>query len=273
MSDTARLQAYLQRIGYAGSLEPNLVTLVALHREHLNAVPFENLDVQFGAPPDLNLDTIFDKLVMRGRGGWCYEMNGVFGWVLKEIGFEVTRIAGGVMRQSRGDEQSGTHLCLIVTLDRDYLVDVGFGGALVTPIPLQVGEHNRPPFKVALSDAGNGYWRYSERAEGEPFSFDFRAEPADEKLLDTKCAWQGSDPSSNFTNNLVVQKRFGSQHVVLRGRILKATGAASGGATLINSAEELVSTLKNVFGLDVPESVTLWPKVSNRHARLFDGEV
>jgi len=264
------LETYLRRIGHAGPPKPDLATLTALHRAHINTLAFENLDVQLSAPPDMSLDAMLDKLVMRGRGGWCYEMNGIFGWALREIGFDVTRVAGGVMREHMGDQQMGNHLCLLVHLEQDYLADVGFGSALEQPIPLQIREHDSLPYRVGLSDAGNDYWRYSERSFGEPFSFDFRTEPADEDLLASKCIWQGTNPASNFTTNLVVQKRFGSRHIALRGRVLTETGIERATRTILDSAEELVSVLNNTFGLDMPEAAALWPKVCARHAELFE---
>jgi N-hydroxyarylamine O-acetyltransferase len=263
------LEAYLRRIGFTGSPKPDLSTLKALQYAHINAIPFENLDVQLATPPDMNSEAMFDKLVVRGRGGWCYEMNGVFGWALQEIGFDVTRLAGGVMREQMGDRQIGNHLCLLVRLEQDYLADVGFGSALAQPIPLQPGEHDSAPFDVGISRVDDDYWRYSERAFGDPFSFDFRAEPADETLLAAKCEWQGAHPDSNFIANLVAQKRQGARHLTLRGKVLTEIGADGVKRTTLGSAEELVSVLKSDFNVDVPEAAALWPKICARHAELF----
>jgi N-hydroxyarylamine O-acetyltransferase len=263
------LEAYLRRIGFAGSPKPDLSTLTALQLAHINAIPFENLDVQLATPPDLNPEAMFDKLVVRGRGGWCYEMNGVLGWALREIGFDVVRLAGGVMRERMGDRQIGNHLCLLVRLEQDYLADVGLGSALVQPIPLRAAEHDSAPFDVGLSRVDGEYWRYSERAYGDTFSFDFRAEPADETLLAAKCEWLGTHPDSNFIANLVAQKRQGARHVTLRGKVVTEISADGVKRATVQSADELISVLKGVFGLDVPEAAALWPKICARHAKLF----
>ena len=82
------LNDYLERIHYRGSLEPTLDTLKALHRAHLMAVPYENLDLHLGRSLPLDQMRAVEKIVTQGRGGWCYEMNGVFAWVLREMGFE-----------------------------------------------------------------------------------------------------------------------------------------------------------------------------------------
>ena len=100
---TLDLDAYLQRIGYTGRLRADLETLDALHAAHINAVPFENLDVHAGRPVTLSLEAAYGEIVTRRRGGWCYEMNAVFGWALSEIGFEVLRLSAGVRREALGE--------------------------------------------------------------------------------------------------------------------------------------------------------------------------
>ena len=93
------LQLYLDRIGFAGASRPDLATLRAIHRGHSLSISYENLDVQLGRPLTTSPAEAFEKIVRRGRGGWCYEMNGLLAAVLEEIGFKVTRLAGGVGRR------------------------------------------------------------------------------------------------------------------------------------------------------------------------------
>src|SRR5687767_1260505 len=97
------IQAYFDRVGFTGVARPDLATLKVLHRAHALAISYENLDVQLGRPVTTDPAAAFEKIVRRGRGGWCYEMNGLLGAALDEIGFEVTRLAGAVMRSVRGD--------------------------------------------------------------------------------------------------------------------------------------------------------------------------
>lgn len=267
------LSAYLHRIGYAGPATPDLATLTALMAAHLAAIPFENLDVQLGNRVTTDLPAIYAKLVERQRGGWCYENNGLFGWALREIGFEVRRISAGVMRVVRGDTALGNHLALMVTIEgREWLADVGFGGTLAAPIPLGEGIHEHSPFSVGLVEV-DSYWRFEERyAGGDAFSFDFLSGPADEALLARQCDWLQSDPESIFVQNLVVQQRQGETHWTLRGRVLLERGVERETKRLIGSAEELVAVLSERFGLDLPEAATLWDKVCARHDRLFAEE-
>jgi N-hydroxyarylamine O-acetyltransferase len=267
------LSAYLHRIQFDGSVRPDLATLRAIHRAHQYAIPFENLDVQLRRPVALDPEANYHKIVRRRRGGWCYEMNGVMGWALKQMGFEVMRMSAGVMRVRAGDAQLGNHLCLLVSLDEPYLVDVGFGGSLAEPLPLRATEREDRPYRLGLSEPGDGYWRFAEIAhgDGDAFSFDFRVAPADEGLLARKCQFLQTDPASPFTQNLVVQRRTADTHHSLRGRVLTVIHATRVDKKLLNSADELVATLRDSFDLDIPEAATLWPSICARHEALFAG--
>jgi N-hydroxyarylamine O-acetyltransferase len=267
------LSSYLHRIRFDGSVRPDLATLRAIHRAHQYAIPFENLDVQLRRPVALDVEVNYDKIVRRRRGGWCYEMNGVMGWALKEIGFEVMRMSAGVMRVRAGDAQMGNHLCLLVRLDQPYLVDVGFGGSLAEPLPLRASGREDRPYRLGLSELGDGYWRFAESAHGDrdAFCFDFRVAPADEALLARQCQFLQSDPASPFTQNLVVQRRTADTHVSLRGRVLAAIHATHVDKKLLNSADELVATLRDSFELDTPDAANLWPSICARHEVLFAG--
>lgn len=266
------LAAYFDRIQFDGSVRPDLATLRAVHRAHQYAVPFENVDVLLGRPVGLDLEANYDKIVRRRRGGWCYEMNGVVEWALNEIGFEVRRISAGVMRVHAGDSQLGNHLCLLVSLDEPYLVDVGLGGSMAEPLPLRVTEREDSPYRLSLSEAGDGYWRFAEVAHGDAFSFDFRVASADEALFARQCRFLRTDPASPFTQNLVVQRRTADTHLSLRGRILSTIHATQIDKRLMCSADELVATLRDSFDLDIPEATTLWPSICERHEALFAGK-
>jgi N-hydroxyarylamine O-acetyltransferase len=266
------LQRYFERVGYDGNTRPDLDVLTALQTSHVRTVPFENLDVQLGIPVTNDVEAAYEKVVVNGRGGWCYEQNGLFGWALSEVGFDVTRIACSVMRQDRGDVSYANHLCLLVNIqesDSKYVVDVGFGGSMFKPIALGESVHNQPPFRIGLKKLEDGYWRFWEDIGTGAFGFDFCAEPADESALQDKCAFLQSDPSSGFVLNLVAQLRLPEQHLALRGRVFSTATPGGIQSSIIDSADDLVSTLANHFGLDLPEVADLWPKIAARHEELL----
>ena len=263
------LDAYLRRIGYDGPCAVDHATLVGIVRAHIAAIPFENVDVLLQRRVSSALPAIYDKLVVRRRGGWCFEQNGLLGWALTALGFPVMRIGGGVMRVERGDAAVGNHLALIVMLDRPWLVDVGFGGSLAEPIPFAEGRHDHAPFDIALKPIGEGWWRFEEWIGGMPFSWDFRPEPADDSRLAAHLVALQTDPASVFVQNLVAQRRIGSVHLALRGRVLTESTPWAREKRLLMSGAEIVEVLADRFGIDVPEVATMWPSIEARHRDLF----
>lgn len=269
-----QLATYFERVGFRDVARPDLPTLRGLLRAHVLAVPFENLDVQLGRPLTTDVGAAFEKIVDRRRGGWCYEQNGLFGWALAEIGFDVTRVAAAVMRADRGAASEANHLALLVRIpgsDDTWLADVGFGGSLLEPIPFAEAEHLHEPFRLGLRRLGDGHWQFWEDAGDGEFSYDFVPEPASEDALSRKCALLQTDPESSFVLNLVAQMRTPEAHTTLCGRVLTRWTSAGEVSRILESPEELAEVLAGVFGLDVPAATGCWPRILARHQVLFAG--
>jgi N-hydroxyarylamine O-acetyltransferase len=267
-----RLQHYLDRIKYAGDVEPNLTTLAALQEAHVCSVPFENIDVQLGRSLSIRIQDAYEKIVVNSRGGWCYEQNGLFGWALSEIGFDVRRIAANVMREQNGEASAANHLCLLVRPPESktkYLADAGFGGSMIRPIALTEDQHDQPPFNVGLERLDDHYWRFWESLGDGRFTFDFVDEPACESSLAKKSQFLQTDPSSSFVLNLVAQLRSRDRQCTLRGRVFSVARPGSTESTTLGSPEELVSVLSSEFRLDVHDVAGLWPRIAARHKELF----
>src|SRR5262245_14904037 len=131
-----RVAEYLGRVGYDGPVDVTPETLRRLHLAHLLAVPFENLDIHLGRPIVLDVDRIFEKIVRRRRGGFCYELNGLFAWLLGELGFDVELLSAQVLDGGRlGPEFD--HMTLLVEHEGRWLVDVGFGDSFLEPLALE----------------------------------------------------------------------------------------------------------------------------------------
>jgi len=264
------LQAYFERIGFHGVAKPDLATLRALHRAHLLAVPYENLDVQLGRPVSRDPARAYEKIVGQGRGGWCYEMNGVLGWALEEVGFRVTRMAGGVARALRGDDMVGNHLVLKVDLeDGAWIADVGFGDGALDPVPLQAAPVTSNGFEMWLEALPDGWWRLHNHPQGGAPSYDFRDEPADPARLEERCGWLQSAAESIFVQNAVAQRHRLGSLLQLRGRVLRQVSPDRVEERLLTSADEYVEVLARDFDLDLPEAAGLWPRITARHAELF----
>ncbi len=145
--------AYLERIRYPGRPQLDLPSLQALHRQHSFHVPFENLDIHLGKTISLAPGSLFDKIVLKQRGGYCFELNGLFQLLLEALGFQVHSAAARVLFDSK-EIPPRSHRILIVAMDgAEWLVDVGFGAyGLLEPIPLTAGIEHRQymeTFKLA----------------------------------------------------------------------------------------------------------------------------
>lgn len=136
---------YLARIGLSEPPGTDLDALTALQQAHLSHVPFENIDVFRRTGVRTDAEWSVNKIVGQRRGGWCFENNGAFGWLLRSLGFTVTYLGAHVLFDPASVDHM-SHLCLRVDLDEPYIVDVGFGDSFVSPLPLnggfEGGDHN-----------------------------------------------------------------------------------------------------------------------------------
>jgi N-hydroxyarylamine O-acetyltransferase len=267
------LASYLRRIGYDAAPAADFDTLLQLQRAHLAHIPYENLDVQLGRQLTLDPKDAFAKLVTHGRGGWCYEMNGLFAWVLEAIGFRIMPMTGAVMRSERGASAIGNHLVLAVDLDQPYLVDVGLGDGPSEPIPLRSGIYRQSWRTVRLEQLAEGWWRFHNVETALAPSFDFQHRPADWAVLQQRCHWQQTSPDSRFVQNAICLRHTPSSIIALVGRVLKTIDEHETTDQLIGSANSYAETLRTVFGISLPEAASLWPRIARRHDDLFGPEL
>ena len=130
--------AYLDRIRYGGPIAASAETLRGLHRAHMLAVPFENLDIHLGIPIVLSVPAFYEKIVTRRRGGFCYELNGLFAWLLAELGFQVALLSARVVSSGRLSPEFD-HLLVLVEREGRWIADVGFGDSFLEPLRVELG--------------------------------------------------------------------------------------------------------------------------------------
>lgn len=253
--------AYLARIGMAAPASPDLRSLTALHQAHLMAFTWEALDAFMGWPSPITPAGAFAKMVEGKRGGWCYEMNGLFGAALATIGFQVTRLCGGVDREKLGDLAIGNHLTLRVDLDRPYLAEVGVADAIVRPTPLVIGPFSQRGFDFSIAPAGDGWLRFNNHARGIARSFDFRPDYSDEATMAAMHGWLMRDPGSPFANALAVFRHTTDGYFALQNETLRRVTANSVDEQRIASADHLAGTLAGIFQLEVPDPQRIWERL------------
>jgi N-hydroxyarylamine O-acetyltransferase len=265
-----KLRHYLERVGYAGKPAVDLASLRTLHRLHLQSIPYENLDVQFRRAVGIGIDRVYPKLVDAKRGGWCYEMNGLLGWALQQIGFDVTRVAAAVSRETLGENMQGNHLVLCVQLEQPYLADVGLGDGLLEPIPIAAGAYRQGHFVYKLEQLDDSWWRFRNHPQGGAQSFDFQLQPASQAQLADKCQWLQTAPESMFVQNALCLRLIDDRYAVLRGRSFKYMGGdAPDGKTTIDTAAEYREVLRSVFDLHFENVDALWTRVCIRHEEIM----
>ena len=251
------VEKYLKRIGYTGNPAVNFETLSELQYRHLLSVPYENLDILNGIPLSLQIDDLFEKIVIRHRGGYCFELNTLFNHLLKEIGFKTTTY---ISRFLLGEKSIPMRRHRVMKVDIDntsYLADVGVGSEVpVRPLKLCEGyEENvrgilykltkEPFFGWVLSfynsrDGKNEWERLYSFTEEEQLEVDF-IQP------DFYCQYH---PDSIFRVQRMVAVRTESGKNSIDGSVFKIL---SNGTLVSTNFEEtdLKNILKEYFGINI----------------------
>lgn len=245
------INSYLQRINYTGALTPAAATLKELQLAHLRAVPFENLSIHWGEPIVLTEAALCDKIVRRGRGGFCYELNGLFAALLRALGFKVTMLSAGVANDKGEFGPDFDHMALMVTLDERYLADVGFGDSFLAPLLLDERAEQRQGDKAYRIDAAgdrfilqqrgaDGVWRAQYRFSLRPHVFADYAE---------MCRYHQTSPDSHFTRQRICSRATAEGRISLSERRLIRTRAGQRTEQELTGEEEYTQALREHFGI------------------------
>lgn len=256
------LNAYFSRVGYSGRAEPTLDTVRQIVAAHNRSIPFENLDPLMGVPvADLSVEALTDKLVHRRRGGYCYEHNGLLGYVLEELGFDVRRLAGRVVWMREDDDAlpAQTHQVLSVRMpgsaDDPYLVDVGFGGqTLTSPIRLAAGpvqQTRHEPYR--LLEHHEGFELQAEvRGAWQPlYLLSRRPQPRID--LEVGSWYVSTHPASVFVVGLSAALVTDHERWNLRGRNLAIHRGGGTERIRLDTAAEVLEVLADRFGIDLAD--------------------
>jgi N-hydroxyarylamine O-acetyltransferase len=269
MSDAFNVAAYLERIGLAGQIALDLEGLRRLHRAHLLRVPFENLDIHLGRPIQLDLASLFDKIVTRRRGGFCYELNGSFASLLKSLGFQTDLLSARVANQEEAFGLEFDHLALRVNLDQPYLADVGFGDLFLEPLRLVAdAEQNDPRGRFRLARGGDD-WLIRQRSNDGRWESRYRFTLIPCRLGDfaEMCLYHQTSPASHFTQKTVCSIATPTGRVTISGDRLVETSQGARTERLIQSEAELRTLLVDRFGVAGIDR-DLLPKPTTNRPRL-----
>jgi N-hydroxyarylamine O-acetyltransferase len=243
---------YLKRIGFDGSVDVSLECLFALQKAHMLNVPFENLDVYMGRPLSLDPCDLFDKIVTRRRGGYCFELNTLYGAVLREIGFNITPMLARVWLRDPAEVPPSNHMLHRVVIDGvHYTTDVGFG-ARTTRIPLDISQSTQiddGDGYVRLSNSPYGHMLQRRTDEGWDNQFSFTQERAIQSDILVGNHFTETHPSSHFRHNRFI----GRFTETGRNGLVDLNFTRRDGdqviAKSLAGAEEWLAFIENEFGL------------------------
>jgi N-hydroxyarylamine O-acetyltransferase len=241
--------AYLQRIGYSGALTPDANTLRELQRAHLFAVPFENLDIGWRREIRTDQQAFVRKIVQERRGGFCYELNGAFAWLLEALGFRVTLLSARVPRADGSDGPEFDHLTLRVDIEEPWLADVGFGDSFVDPLHLQVGleqEQNGNLFRI-VDEGGLLRLEKKEVAWKTEYVFQLKARRLQE--FAAMCSYHQTSANSPFTQKRLCSRATPDGRITLSEMKLVTTHKGARAERALTSDEEWFAALEKQFGV------------------------
>ncbi|AGC64748.1 arylamine N-acetyltransferase Nat [Mycobacterium liflandii 128FXT] len=255
------LTGYLDRINYRGATDPTLDVLRDLVSAHTGAIAFENLDPLMGVPvDDVSPEALADKLVDRRRGGYCYEHNGLIGYVLAEIGYRVRRLAGRVVWLAPPDAPTPaqTHTVLAVTFpgcQGPYLVDVGFGGMTPTaPLRLETGTVQQTALEpYRLDDRGDGLVLQAMVRDEWQALYEFSTLTRPQVDLRVGSWFVSTHPTSHFVTGLMAATVADDARWNLMGRNLAIHRRGGTEKILLEDAAAVVDTLGDRFGINVAD--------------------
>ncbi|MFT9847149.1 arylamine N-acetyltransferase family protein [Aneurinibacillus sp. REN35] len=214
------VQTYLNRIQFpllATEIQPTLSCATELQKHHLLHVPFGNLDVMNRVPIVLSLESLYEKIILRHREGFCYECNGLFCWLLRELGFSAHLVAATVHAGDGKWGIKGSHATILVHFDEPYLVDVGFGDSARVPLPLTGEERvdvsgtyrivpHEQPGMYDLEKRVDGVWDIKNR---------FSTTPKELAEFHEVCEYTQTSPASHFTQRRIVTQALADGRITL----------------------------------------------------------
>jgi N-hydroxyarylamine O-acetyltransferase len=253
------IKAYLQRINYRGSLDATAQTLQQLQLAHLLTVPFENLSIHSAEPIILDDNALFEKIVVRRRGGFCYELNGLFAALLRELGFEVARLSAGVANAEGIFGPDFDHMTLLVTTKEHgstvrWLADVGFGDSFREPLSLDSGDEQAQGIRMYQIVSDESHLIMMQRHDGDEWKAQYRftLQPHNYADYAEMCRYHQTSPQSHFTRARVCTRATAEGRVTLSEmRLITTIDGKERTEQLLTNEDEYTSVLDKHFGIEM----------------------
>jgi N-hydroxyarylamine O-acetyltransferase len=247
-----KLAPYLKRIGIDLIKDLSPEFLAELQSRHMLSIPFEDLDIPT-IRIELDLEKIYDKIIPAKRGGFCYELNGLFYWLLTSLGFKVDMLSARVynnLTQEYGPEYD--HMVLMVHLIKNYLVDVGFGDSFRLPIEIPDGEVEDVSGTYKIFQTGENIFELRTKTEnGWQQEYSFSTEPKQFSDYKEMCDFQQDSPTSHFKTRMLCTIATETGRITLSNNSLTITDGKIKNRTEVNNQNDFSNMLKKYFGIEL----------------------
>jgi N-hydroxyarylamine O-acetyltransferase len=247
------IKQYLERINYTDPIDLTFETLSKLQFMHLMTVPFENLDIHNNAK--INLTNSFNKIVTRKRGGFCYELNGLFYELLAAIGFTVKMISARSYNDKEEYSPEFDHMALIVTLNNDnYLVDVGFGEFVFYPVKIELNKDTSDPRGIfSIETFNESYKVIKKQNAGGAFIPEYIFSEKERTLEEFygMCNYHQTNIQSHFMQKRICSLPTKNGRITLTGNTLKITDNGEVKDRHLNNEQEVLQVLWDYFGIQL----------------------
>jgi N-hydroxyarylamine O-acetyltransferase len=244
---------YLQRITFDGKIKADDQTLFDVHERHVFHVPFENIDIHYKQIFDLELESLYKKVVANGRGGFCYELNFIFNSLLNKLGFASKIISSRIFDASGNLGPEYDHMSIYVKTKKEYLVDVGYGDLFVRPIEIRNGiQHDgRNFFKIEKSTNEDFLLSMSGDASHFEKKYIFKTRETVIDSFKEICYDKQTNPSSYFVKNTICTKPVLNGRITLFNNKLIEKGVTGKKETAINDDNDFRDHLKQKFNIKI----------------------
>ncbi len=249
------LKQYLDRLEFSAAPSVDASGLSKLQERHLITVPFENLDIYYQRPIALDEEKILEKIVERRRGGFCFELNTAFAWLLRKLGFSVTLLEARVIGESGDLGIPYDHLVLKVDLDESYLVDVGYGRGFLNPLPLQERDDIKQRGVLWRLKEQEGSHLCLERLEAGSLEFQevyqLSLNVCDLGDFSEACHYHQTSKDSVFTEGILCSIAAPDGRITIRDRTLLITRHGRKEEIAIKDEDDLERQMKRYFRISI----------------------
>ena len=252
-------EAWLSRIGYSGSRTPTLETLRGLIFAHARAISYESLDIMLGRVPRLDVASLQKKMIVGGRGGYCFEQNMLFRAGLRSLGYELTSLQGRVVRGLAIDApRPAIHMLLKVHLpEGDYLADVGFGNLAPTAPLLLVPdiEQDTPHETMRFIDVGGELTLQSKLGDKWEHIYRVIPHPRYDGEYEITNWYTGTHPDGPYVSNMIAARPGPNRTraTLFNARLIVRDADGYAERRTLQGADQYSSVLRGVFGLNVSD--------------------